>query len=250
MSVRQLKLCAKQTMNGKWLQSISAVCILVALYSSVNMCAELVMSVIGAMPGEWTHTAVSFIATAIALFLVVPLAFGIRRYIFLMKSGEPISVIEIFSPFGKGYARIIGLRLSVYIRALAAGVIQYIGAYVCFSMISGMYFSVRGTAAVWLGIATSVLACSGVIASIFVIVRYFLSDYLLILRPDLKKREILKLSASLMKGNKARLLDMYLRCLPWFILCITGIAIPFVISYYEAVAAQFAKKILEEDRNP
>lgn len=74
---------------------------------------------------------------------------------------------------------------------------------------------------------------------------YALTPYILAEHPEIKARDAMKMSADMMKGNRCRLLRLYLSFTGWFILAVLtcGIGFAFLTPYTSAATAEFFNEI-------
>lgn len=253
MPTANIKPAARAALAGRYLQSVSAYCMLIAVYAAIVCCGDVIEAVLVSPLGADLASAVATVPVIIGVWLIAaPLMFGIRRFLVAAARGESdVGLVRIFDGFGTAWRKITALKARVWLRAFAAGAVQYVAGAVCAELMRGEYIELSSATETALGFLASALFAAGAIASVAVLFTYFLSDYLLIGSLDaapIKSGRALKESRLMMKGRRLRLFELYLRFAGWLILCITGLAVPFVAPYLECAKAHFALGVISEGR--
>ncbi len=237
---------AKQLLHGQLLIGAVAVCVAVTASALVSVCVEMAAFPVGADSDSLVYLIFSAGGALLSLFAVAPLIYGINKRCLLTALGNFVPLGEIFSLFGEGrrYFRYLLLTARIYLRAfLYGGGFYLLGA-------AGLYLLGSDTVVLssaissLLSFVTALMFALGGVLSAFVLARAFLCDYLFTLEPNCKAGEILRRSSQLMSGRVAELAELLLRFVLWFLLALTGVALPFVAAYYEMAAAVLAKDII------
>lgn len=245
-TARERKIRAKQFLHGQLLISAVAVCVAITAASLVSLCVEMAAFAVGAQESSLAYLLLSAGGAVISLFAISPLLYGIRKRSLLTVLGNYVPLSEVFSLFneGKRYFRYVFMTARIYLRAFLYGSLFYVLGAAGLYLLGSDTAVFSSTVSTLISFSTTLCFVLGGILSIFALVRAFLCDYLFTLDPDCKSGEIMRRAAKLMSGRVAELLELWLRFTPWFLLCLTGIAIPFVAAYYEMTAAVFAKDVI------
>lgn len=245
-TARERKIRAKQFLHGQLLIGAVAVCVAITAAALVSLCVEMAAFAVGAQESSLVYLLLSAGGAVVSLFAISPLLYGIRKRCLLTVLGNDVPLSEIFSLFGEGkrYFSYVFMTARIYLRAFLYGSpFYFLGA-------AGLYLLGSDTAvfsstlSTLISFSTTLCFILGGISSIYALVRAFLCDYLFTLYPECRSGDIMRQAAGLVSGRVAELLDLLLRFSPWLLLCLTGIAIPFVASYYEMTAAVFAKDVI------
>lgn len=245
-TARERKHRAKQLLQGNWLIGAVAVAVVLTTAAVVSLCVEMAAFAVGAQETSWMYTLLCAGGALFGLFTVCPLWYGLRRRAMLTAVGNFVPLSEIFTLFGQGkrYFRYIGMCARIFVRAAAAGLVLILPGAVGAGLLSGDYIALNRASVTLLSWSTALCFLLGGLLSVWVLARYFLCDYLFALHPDSKTGALLRDSAQFMRGRMAELLELIFHFLPWFLLGLTGISIPFVLSYYEMSAAVLARDIV------
>lgn len=205
----ELKIAAKESLDGKWLVAI-AVCVvawlLVEAFTSDNGARASVQYIWqngnfvkaqgGANPFRSMMELVAFIIGG-------PIYYGVAAYFLKLARREPAEFSNLFSGFsyfGKNFV------LNFFI--------------IVFTIL-------------W----TLLLIIPGIIAAIKYSMAYFIAND----NPGIGGLEAIRISKEMMDGNKMRFFEMWLGFLGWFILgAVTfGLGMIYAIPYYRAAKANF-----------
>ena len=237
---------AKQHLHGQLLIGAVAVGVAVTAYALVSVCVEMAAFAVGAGSDSLVYLLFSAGGAILCLFAVAPLIYGINKRCLLTALGNFVPLSEIFTLFseGKRYFRYVLLSARIYLRAFLYGVAFYLLGGVGLYLLNSDTVVLTSTLSSLLSFATALMFTLGGILSAFALARAFLCDYLFALEPDCKTGEILRRSSQMMSGRIVELAELLFRFIPWFLLAVTGIALPFVAAYYEMAAAVLAKDII------
>ncbi|MBQ7338504.1 MAG: DUF975 family protein [Clostridia bacterium] len=213
-------------------------------------------TLIESLPDLLTVGTVFFITLAIGLvttlayrvFLGVPMRIGHLRFRLQLLDGDKASLTTLFSCFGSGYLRAVGLRivraLYLFLWSLPSLLLMAIGTGSLVMTFLGETLMLGGieikTPTLLVGILAMAFATAFSILPAIATYRYAMSDYILAENPDMPIGEALRESARMMHGNKWRLLCLELSFIGWGFLCLftCGLGFIWLAPYmYQAEAA-------------
>lgn len=240
MSSSSLKSAAKGQLLGKY--GVTSVITLL-----IGLCLLPVSMIISLAIGTSSVISV-FLYSAAQLLLQILFGFFLagEAYVYLtVASGASPAVKDLFRCFGEDASKV------AYVQAVAGGI-----SILCSlpAMILGIFAlrslpqlteeslaseEVSGDAVLFLIYAIVYLA--GSIVSLFVDLMLSQRFYLMMDFPEYSASQLLKMSISIMKGNKGRLFYIALSFIPMYLLCFLscGIAFLWVRPYMQATYANF-----------
>ncbi|MBE6634226.1 MAG: DUF975 family protein [Ruminococcaceae bacterium] len=178
-----------------------------------------------------------------AIFVGSPTTVGYHRFnLDLIDGKSELSVGTLFYGFKHCYFKSIGVHLLVELIQFAVNVVAAVGLAISVAFLFGM--PVIG-ALMLLGVLVLY-----VVASIVITYRYALCNFILAEYPQLGVMDVLRNSASLMKGNKFRLFCLNFSFFGWILLaacCTCGLGLLVVSPYAYAANAAFYYEITGHD---
>lgn len=237
MTSSELRASARNNLSGKWGEAI----VIALIYSGITSVISLISQFIP-------------FASLLLMVVTVPFAYGLSISFLKLKRNDNFSYGDIFTEAFKNFTKIwavVGnqlLKLIVPIILLIVSiVIIIIGAVITTvasnaSSDSVVVFAMISLILMLIGLALYITAL------IYLTVKsyyYSLSYYLLYDNPNMSGKEIVELSESIMKGQRANLFFLELSFIGWGILAILtcGIGLLFLLPYTE-----FATVAFYEDR--
>lgn len=206
----ELKILARENLNGKWLIaiSVSVVAWLLTNAFTGNSGKETVEYVW--RNGEFVKNVVNhsnFMFSLIAFIIGGPINFGLASFFLKLARDQESTFSELFSGFH----------------------------YFLKNFVTNFFIVVFTT--LWF----LLLIIPGIIA----ILRYSMTYYIMNDNPDLKPLEAIELSKKMMYGHKARLFFLWLSFIGWFLLGIftLGLGFLFLTPYYNATLANFYEDV-------
>ena len=178
------------------------------------------------------------------LFVGAPATVGYHRFNLDLLDRKPsLSIGTIFYGFKKCYLKSIGVyfMLSLIQLGLAMAILFAAGVV--------LVFSIATASAMALLLVFAVLIF-GAAATFCITFRYALCYYILAEYPELGVMDVLRNSASLMKGNKWRLFCLEMSFIGWYLLaacCTCGLGVFVVAPYSYAATAAFYYEITGHD---
>lgn len=250
MSSSSLKSAAKGQLLGKY-GSVAVITLLMGL------CLLPVSMLISFLIG--TSSLISVLLYCSAQFLLQILAgffLAGEAYVYLtVANGAKPAVKDLFRCFGDDASKV------AYVQAVAGGI-----SVLCSmpAMILGIFTlnslpqltedslasdKISGDAVLFLIYAIVYLA--GSIISLFVNLMLSQRFYLMMDFPDYPASQLLKMSISLMKGNKGRLFYIMLSFIPMFLLCFLscGVSLIWLRPYMQATYASFYLDLVRKRKN-
>ena len=165
----------------------------------------------------------------------------------LFRSKKTTSLKPVFSMFGHGYWKTIGLRIRCYIRYLLpelAGILLWIlaifvGAFLATLTLIDFLFDFF----ILVGFILFVLCCA---KSVYKWLGLLMARHLLADHPDWCVREIMDRSEMLMKGHKLRLIWLFFSFTGWVVVSVLftcGLGLAAVVPYYFAAETAFYREL-------
>ena len=242
LSVRQHKRAARQALAGRWAEAAVGAAVWMATGAGLILLGEAAACCLGIKPDSAGYDGINALLALVALMLLTPLRFGIRRRLVLQRRGERLSPVEIFFPFGslRQWGKVLLLRGLVYGRALLWGLGGYLAAVGCYAGLKAGYSSPV------LAFGCAALAVTGGFLSLLSLPGTFLCDYLMIRHPDRSAWRVFRESNRRMAGRRERPVTLALAFLGWLAVGLTGAALPLVLPYYDMTAAGLADELMQE----
>ena len=224
-SSREIRRIARDMLNNRYTVPMGA-------FVTAGLIPALIEIPFSMSAGDYPTTTQLIITTA-ARFLVQ----------LNMTRKKPFKLVQVFQPFRERTDRYFGAVLLYTLLVLLAGAPAIAGT---------VWFSYTGPTAAC--VAVLILSC---LLSIFLIVAFMLNYQLIYLflldDPQMKVTAAFRASRRLMKGNKQRLLSLFVGFLGWggLIVCSFGIAALWAVPYMTQVLITFYLDCTEElDRIP
>lgn len=203
-----LKIAAKESLDGKWLVAI-AVCLvawlLVEAFTSnngANASYRYIME--NGRFVKVTHSdPLRSMMSIVSLIIGGPVYYGVAQYFLKLARREPAEFADMFSGFSLFKTNFI-MNLLIWIFTI-----------------------------LW----TLLLIVPGIIAAI----KYSMAYYIVNDNPGISAMEAIRMSKEMMDGHKMRFFEMWLGFLGWFILGVVtfGLGMLYAIPYFRAAKANF-----------
>jgi len=211
----ELKVAAKESLDGKWLVAI-AVCLvawlLVDAFTSnngANASYRYIWQNGDFVRVHGSGNPFKGLMSIVSLIIGGPIYFGVAGYFLKLARRQPAEFTDMFSGFSLFKTNFITHILITIFTIL------------------------------W----TLLLIVPGIIAAI----KYSMAFYILNDNPEMGAMEAIERSKQMMDGNKMRFFEMWLGFLGWFILGIVtfGLGMLYAIPYYRAAKANFYQDLKE-----
>lgn len=188
----------------------------------------------------------------LAVFFVTPLIFGYAKWSYSIASGKdsPMSLLFYYFTGIKKYFKTIGIIFSLSIRIAGYTLFSFLPSAFVYSI--SIFYSRLNTYSqyiymviigfIWLALLM------GISFGIYSVLKYVLVLYLHVEDPSLNGFQLIRLSSSLMKGQRRSAFFLAASFLPWLISCILIIPIIFVVPYFSVVYAIYAKYMIERGK--
>ncbi len=224
-SIAMLKATARDRLMGRYGTTIGAT---VLLFFIQLLISDIVVSVIN--PNSIITFMIYLFAVTLVDILIGVFYSGVAYLYMNVIYAQPVRVNDIFHGFSSHPDKAIIIQLPFAL----AGALQTIPI----SILRNFFMNAKGTVVFNLLIAIAVM---GTVASIMINLVYSQGYYLLQDFPDRSAADILRSSANLMKGNKFRLIKLYLSFIPLIILGVLALFLPlfWVDAYLESSRAAF-----------
>lgn len=205
----ELKIAAKENLDGKWLVAIAVTVVawlLVEAFTSnngANASIKYIMENGCFVRVENGDSTFKNLMSIVSLIIGGPIYFGVAAYFLKLSRHEPAEFSEIFTGFSLFKTNFILNLLIVLFTVL------------------------------W----TLLLIIPGIIASI----KYSMSYYILNDNPEIGGLEAIRRSKEMMDGHKMRFFQFWMSFLGWFILGVVtfGLGMIYAVPYYRAAKANF-----------
>ncbi|MFZ2538141.1 MAG: DUF975 family protein [Oscillospiraceae bacterium] len=247
---------SNQKLQGNFGVGIALTLVVVLTYLCINLIGKIVAMFLSTVMLDFNITkdfsldsVVACVATLIlTVFLLSPLRLNIKSWYQSIK-GEYLPATVAFSYFG---------NLKKYLSALHFCIIRSIAVFLTFlipmlpsiilaAILKSIFDIGKTSTGPILGsllVIMIVLFIIGLIFSIYYVIGFFYTDYIYIKGIRTNPFKALVLSQKTAKENKHSLLYAMLTILPYYLLCLLLITIPFVIPKIRASFAVYADQIL------
>lgn len=185
-------------------------------------------------------TVFSVVFTIILLF---PFEIGIKGW-YLSLRGEYQSPISAFFYFkGINYPRTVLYCTVKQLAVFASFLLPLLPSIVIASALKVLLSVTQGRSGILFSILLSlflVLTLLAVIFGFYCILGMFFADYLYIRKTTENPFHAIRLSFQIARGDRRRLIILIAGLLPYFLLCLLGVAIPFVAPKIQSTFAAYA----------
>lgn len=181
---------------------------------------------------------------------------GRSHYFLHLADGQPASVEDLFGHFRYfGNTLLMHLMKTLYVMlwCLPAGVlligvfifIAVSGMYLSFTSVEGLYSLMENNGALFAVPMSFLLIVIMIFCAIVGSLNCALAPYILAEHPEINGLESIKMSRSMMRGNKTRLFNLLFSFIGWYILGLLafGVGIMFVGPYVDAAKAEFFNEV-------
>lgn len=189
----------------------------------------------------------------ILFFILCPISLGVSRFYYFVSKGESPSVAEIFYYFKnkKNYLRSLSYWINIVLRMLLWGIVCMLPGIITL-FVSGT-FTMSPTIdanlrlfALLLTILSNLFLIAGSVIYFIIVLRYFLTSYIVISREDMEIKECINISFSSMKGHRTSVLKLYITFIPWLIACFFVLPLLYVVPYFSTSKMSCAKWLMVE----
>ncbi len=247
---------SSQKLRGNFGVGISLTLVVMLTYLCINLIGKIASMFFSTVMLDFNitkdfslDTVVAAVTTLIlTIIMLSPLRLNIKSW-YQSINGEHLPATIAFSYFG---------NLKKYISALHFCLIRYIAIFLTFlvPMLPSIILAAilepildigKASAGPVLGslmIIMVVVFVIGLIVSIYYVIGFFYTDYIYIKGIQTNPFKALALSQKIAKENKHSLLYTMLAILPYYLLCLFLVTIPFVIPKIKAGFAVYADEIL------
>lgn len=191
---------------------------------------------------------------AVPLFLLfvtrlvwLQMRLGADRYFFRLaenKGGVPGDIFYYFNP-GRMLSVLILNTLITFIK-IPFIILGFAPAFLCFAFISVLsYEGISVLVAVSLIVGGALFCMNGIFLYRKISSLLFLADYIFISGEFVSLRQLVSVSATVMRGEQRSLFRLKRSFYGWFILCLSVVPIGYVWCYYRQTLAVAAAKFLE-----
>ncbi len=268
---RQIKKNARASLKGCWGQAIAIFFTIIGVYLLISALEQALYFLLGLSGFQdvlntpdfylddelsidlWSVLCTGF--SSLLLFLAgTPLTAGSAGWYFRLSAGSadaPLGFEGLFIPFtsGKRYLRTLGAAFILGFRSVLWGMLFLVppACMASFFQWAGkddsLPFSVMlidlGSVASW------ILFSVAIFALVIFLQRYYLVYYLLADRPQTPVLRIVSTSVKMMKGHKWEAFSLKLSFLGWQMLSILVLPMLYVMPFYYASMAIYARYVIE-----
>ncbi len=186
----------------------------------------------------------------VCFFVLTPVYIGAMWWFLRYANDEKNSINTVFICFSN--ARIYFKTLLVKVMVTFMRVLAALPA--CFfAAVSAKLFNITMLKDRGNGLYAALAVCMGLLAVlaavffVFVYLRYALAEYIFVINPDMKASQILRLSASKMKGREDTFIKLYLSFLWWAPSLVLVFPAFFVVPYYAMAHTVLAQTLLGKE---
>ncbi len=269
---KQIKLNARRALGGSWGKAICLLLIIFSISLIFSLLQGLTSLLLGipdfsdvlTTPQYYLDDVINLsipsflIAAAFTLFSLIvnsPLSFGIRLWYYRLAGGDSEEVAAVFSFFSglRLFFKAIWHDISLSVRlllwsipfALLPGGIGTFALFLLYNAETARTVRLGGFLLLTLACVLSILA--GLFFSIFS-KRYLLAPYLIVDNPSISVRQAFRTSIRYTRGYKNELFLFDLSFLPWALLSVLLLPLLYVVPYYNASLALYAKYLVEKGK--
>lgn len=228
-----VKLTAKNALAGRWLPSAAVCTVLLLVYFTGDILASLI-----SMPFGTTGYILFFaLFTVFALF---PLILGATYYFRRLLWGSTDSALIIFKFFSSVqlYKRAINLSLLLALKLIAAAVVLFLPCLLVLLLSSEwLYAFFDMSLPIWasnMWVLNSFLVIFAVLALCFVMLKYYLSAFLLVCDENMTAAEAVNMSTIISKRSGANFVGLIMSFAPWILLSLLVAPLIFTLPYFIA----------------
>ncbi|NFV12024.1 DUF975 family protein [Clostridium sporogenes] len=256
LSNSQIKSKAKEALKGNWGTAVITFIIFnIVMYSityvyNINQISNYIQNPY--LASENPSLGASGILFFIKLLLAGPMTYGITRFCMNLvrdKSHKIENIFEGFKYFGGTFIINIVLGIYRFLWSLLLFIPLFIIIFVVlmkeFSKTNMNFYSTGNDFNGWLVAIFILLVIVLTVALAMILFRYSMTYYIYIDNPDIGAMQAIKESVDIMKGNKTRLLLLYLSFILWYLLGIITLSIAFlwITPYVKSAEAVFYNEL-------
>ncbi len=230
LSSAHLKSLSRGQLLGRYGAAISAeLAVQVILTAAALLCSALTDQ--STLAGLALAGLVSFLLEVLSGIFYV----GLTRFYLNLVCDRPYRTSDVFSGFRSHADRVIAVRFLISVMQL----LSMLPFLVCLFF----YTDSPSAALFFLLCVFAVLAFA---VSIYIELLYSQVYYLILDFPAYGVRHILSLSRRIMKGNKGRLLYLYVSLIPWYLAAFLscGVALLWIMPYQRVILTNFYLDLL------
>lgn len=252
LSNSQIKSKAKEALKGNWGTAVITFIIFnIVMYSvtyvyNINQISNYIHDPY--LIRENTGFGASGIIFFIKLLLAGPMTYGITRFSMNLvrdKSHKIENIFEGFKHFSGTFIMNIVLGIYSFLWSLLLFIPFFVIIFVMvireFSKTNMNFYSNGNDFSGWMIAIFILLIIVLTVALSMILFRYAMTYYIYIDNPDMGAMKAIRESVAMMKGNKTRLLLLYLSFILWYLLGIITISIAFlwITPYIKSAEAVF-----------
>ena len=251
-TAKEYRMTAKETLAGNYGTVIGVYIIYTMIVSALSVPSSILSSGMNFLSGldplilPVLYAALSLPISFIASMVTVILSTGLSKVTFDIVRGKRGDVVTLFYGFQHNVMTVICAYLWIILYILPAVGIMVIGGGISIVMLVMM----DGTPAVIGGVVLLVITCIAYFAWI-IVVSYAVSMtyYIYYDNPDMRARDLVRRSMSLMKGHKMQLFRLYLSYLGYYLLGFLscGLALLWITPNVTAATVLFYDDLISAD---
>ncbi len=261
--VKKAKKNALFSLRGKWGIAIAITFLLQAVITLFALLEQLIFTVLGINTGftSFEFAPISLenlillnlvtIIIQIFIFLIQkPISLGATKWYYKNAGAKTTGFYNVFSYMQtfQLYAKSIWLEFNLSIRKFAYRVLFILPGMIVFAtgFTTAIYSDWFGPVQFMLIFIGLTLVIFGLIGYYIVTLKYFLAPYYFIENPDVKVRDIIKVTTQFVKPRRMELVKLAIGFIGWNILNILVFPILFVNPYYRSARAIYARVYIEQ----
>lgn len=220
---------AREALQGNWGK--------VALITLIYLAIFFVTGLLSTIP---------FLGLLIAIgeyVIMIPLAYGMGITILKIKRGQEVGYVDFITDGFKNFARSWCVTGRILLKMLVPIILYVIGLIIILASAMTSVIGAFGSSTTITGISLFFMIIAFVlviVAAVFFVIlelKYGLSTYIAIDNPNMKAKDCVEKSGTLMEGNSGKLFCLGLSFIGWILLAILVAIIPF-IGFIAAIAAE------------
>lgn len=246
MRPKEMKKQAMERLSDSWGQAVIIILAIIVIYlvfMLLEMSVYCLLQFNGLadgtdyrlFSGNSVVTLISFFRLVLGFMVIAPALIGAKWWYLHTVRGEQNGVRSMFVCYANPriYLKTLAVKSIVTGIYIVAGLPLIFCGYVIYRLLDG--FSSEENNQTFIIImaffAAMLLVCLGLLYLLFTL-KFALVDYLYVLNPDLRIRDIIKASERAMKNSRRPLIELMFSFMGWLLLCTLIFPILFVIPYF------------------
>lgn len=188
----------------------------------------------------------------IAFITTTPLFHGMRRWFYIRGLGEYPEFVDIFYFYSsiKSYFKSLWVQLNLSLRSFFWSALYLLPGFTCL-VLGGIAKNAQdldsdGILSGGLFFSGAVITLSGAIFLTIHLQRLTLAKYLFYDDESVKISAAIRVSASITRKQRVQMLVFRLSFAGWFVLCLAGIPIIYVLPFYRMSGSIYARFLIEQ----